>query len=127
MAQSAVVHIDGPRPKNVVDIYPQLVAVMKVRIDHRRQQVVSRGYRMDVAIEVKIDRFARYDLRLPASCRPSFQSEHGSKRWLTKRDTGAFSKPINGLGKTYGDDCFSFALASGGHRGHQDEFAASLR
>jgi len=43
VAQRAVVNVDRARPADTADVDAERVAVMQVRVEHRRQQIVRAG------------------------------------------------------------------------------------
>jgi hypothetical protein len=54
VAQRPVVHVQCPRPRDVVHVQAQLVAVVQVCINHRREQVVRRCHGVEV-LEMEVD------------------------------------------------------------------------
>ena len=73
------------RPK-IVHVDAFCVRVVNVRIDHRRQQVVRRGNRVKVAVEMEVDDLARQHLREAAARGPALDSEDRAQRRLAQRD-----------------------------------------
>ena len=66
-------------------------------IDHRGQQIIRCGYRVDVSGEIEIERFHRHDLRISAACCATFDPECRSLRRLSKADDRAFADELHRL------------------------------
>ncbi len=75
VAQRAVVHVHHPAPGDAAGVDVQRVAPVDVVVDHRRQQVVRRGDRVEIAGEVEVHVLHRHDLRLAAAGRAALHAE----------------------------------------------------
>ena len=85
VAQLAVVHVHHALPRDLAHVDAQLVAVVDVRVQERRQQVVGGSNGMEVAREVQVDIFHGDDLGVPAAGRAALDAEHGAERRLAQR------------------------------------------
>src|SRR5204862_446473 len=80
VAQGAIVHVDRAGPSDAAGVETERVAVMQMRIQHRRQQVVGARDRVEVAREVQVDVFHRDDLGVPAAGGSTLHAEDRSER-----------------------------------------------
>ena len=128
VAQRPVVHVDRARPDDAPHIQPQGVAVMEMRIEHRRQEVVRARNGVEVAGEVQVDVFHRHDLCIPAAGRAALYAEHGAERRLAQRQNGVLAEAAQRLRDAHGDGGLAFARRGGIDAGDEDEpaFAVAL-
>ena len=82
VAQLAVVHVQRPRPHHRRRVDAQRVAVVDRRIERRRQQVVRRRHRVEIAVEVEVDVFHRPHLRVAAAGAAALDPEDRAHRRL---------------------------------------------
>jgi hypothetical protein len=60
--------------------------VQEVRLEERREEVVRRADRVDVACEVEVHVLHRDDLRVAAAGRAALDAEHGAERSLPQAE-----------------------------------------
>ena len=123
LTQRAVVHIDHAPPGDPPDIEAKFVAVVDVVVDHRREQVVRERDRGEVAGEVQIDVFHRYDLGVATARRAALHTEHRTERRFAQADHGALADAVERIAEA--DRGRGLALAGRGWRDrrHEHEFA----
>ena len=85
VAQRTVVHVHAPPPRDRDRVDPELVAVQQVRVDHRAEEIVRGGDRVQVAGEMEVEVLHRNDLRESASGRSALDAEDGPERRLAQR------------------------------------------
>src|SRR2546422_7103682 len=88
VAQGAVVHVDGAGPGDATRVETQRVAVMEMRVQHGRQQVVRARDGVEVAREMQVDVFHRDDLGVAAPRSSPFYAEDRPKRRLPDAKRG---------------------------------------
>ncbi len=86
VAQLAVVHVYHALPRDLAHVDAQLVAVLDVVVQQRRQQVVGRADGVEVAGEVQVDVLHGDDLGVAAAGRAALDAEHGAEGRLAQRD-----------------------------------------
>jgi hypothetical protein len=67
IAQRPVVHVEHAAPGHPAFVDLQFVAPIDVVVDHRRQQVVGAGDRVEIAGEMEVHVLHRHDLRIAAA------------------------------------------------------------
>jgi hypothetical protein len=82
--QGTIVHVEGARPKNIIDIDVKWVSLMQMIINDGGKQIVGSPHGVKVSGKVKIYFAARFDLRSAASRGTSFDAENGSEGWFAK-------------------------------------------
>ena len=82
VAQGPVVDVEHPLPGDVVRVDAQLVALVEVVVDHRRQHVVGRGDRVHVAGQVQVQGLERDHLAVPAAGGAALDPERRAHRRL---------------------------------------------
>ena len=75
VAQRPVVDVEHAAPGDVVQVEAELVALVQVVVDHRRQQVVRRGDGVEVAGEVQVEQLHRDHLAVAAAGRAALDAE----------------------------------------------------
>ena len=121
LAQRAVVHVEHPLPGHAADVEVELVAVVHVVVDQRRQQVVGGGDRREVAGEVQVDVGHRHDLAVAAAGRAALHAEHRSHGRLAQAGDRAVAQPVQGVGEADGRRGLALARRGRGQRRHQDQ------
>ena len=86
VAQRAVVHVEHALPLDAAQVDAELVAVVDVVVEQRRQQVVGEPDGVEVAGEVQVDVFHRHDLRVAAAGGAALHAEHRAERGLAQAD-----------------------------------------
>ena len=66
----------------------ELVPVQQVRLEHRREEIVRRADRVDVAREVEVHVLHRDDLRVAGAGGAALDPEHGAERRLAQAEDG---------------------------------------
>ena len=121
LAQRAVVHVEHALPGDAADVDVERVAVVDVVVDQRRQQVVGRGDRREVAGEVQVDVGHRHDLAVAAAGRAALHAEDRAHRRLAQAGDGAASQPVQRVGEADRGGGLALAGRRRGQRGHQDQ------
>lgn len=102
VAQRAVVHVEAAAPCDAAGVEEQAVGrrlpVVQVVVDHRGEQVVGRGDRVEVAGEVEVEPLHRDDLAVAPAGGAALDAEGGTHRRLPQGDGGA----LPGAGKALG-------------------------
>ena len=126
VAQGAVVHVQAALPSDATWVDAQLVALVDVVINQRRERVVGRGDGVEVTGEVEVDVLHRHDLRVAATGRAALDPHDGAEGGLTQRDHGVVAEEREGVGKP--DEHRGLALPGGGwgHAGDQDKLRLRL-
>ena len=78
-AQRTIVHVEAAPPGNPPRIDAERIAPVHMVIDHRGEQIVGRGDRVEIAGEMQIDLIHRHDLRITATRRAAFHAEAGAQ------------------------------------------------
>ena len=86
VAQGAIVDVDAAAPADRERIDPERVAVQDVCLEHRREQVVRRPDRVDVAGEVQVQVLHRDDLGVAAARGAALDPEDRAERSLTEAE-----------------------------------------
>jgi hypothetical protein len=82
VAKRAVVHVEHSSPRDVVQVDLELVALLQVVVDHRRQHVVRGRHRVHVSGQVQVEGLHRDRLAITASRRSTLDAEGGAHRGL---------------------------------------------
>ena len=122
-AQRPFVQVHDPPPGNAPGIDVQLIAVVDVVVDDRRQEIVGGGDGMNVTGKMQVDVFHRHDLGIAAACRSALDAETGSEGRLAKRDDDFFAELAQSIPDTYSIGGFSFAGRSRIDGRDQNHFA----
>ena len=124
VAQCAVVDVHHSPPDDAAHVDIQRIAPMDMIVDQRRQQIMSRGNRVEIAGEMQVDIGHRRNLRIAAAGRAALGAETRSERWFAKRENRLASDQVERVGKP--DRGCRLALACRGRvdRGDQNQFAA---
>ena len=123
LAQGAVVHVDHAAPDDAAEVEAQLVVVVDVVVDQRRQQVVGQSDGAEIAGEVQVDVFHRHDLRETAAGRAALHAEHRAERRLAQRDHRALADAAQCIAQADRGRRLAFAGRRGADRGDQDQLA----
>ena len=124
VAQAAIVDIQHPSPGDVVDVQAQFVALVKVVVDHCRQQIVRCSDRVEVASQVQVEKFHRNDLAVSAASGSAFDSKRRPHRRLAKTDDCLLADVLHCLAET--DRGGGFTLAQGGRSDRGDHHILCL-
>jgi hypothetical protein len=91
VAQRPVVDVEHALPRDAAYVDAQLVAVVHVVVEQRREQVVGQLDRAEVAGEVQVDVLHRHDLRVAAAGRPALHAENRAEARLAQADHGVLA------------------------------------
>ena len=75
--------------------------MQEVRVDHRREQVVGRADRVDVAGEVEVHVLHGHDLRVAGAGRAALDPEHRPERRLAQAEHGPLAELAEALGERH--------------------------
>ena len=125
-AERPVVHVDRPRPGDAARIDVERVALVQMVVEHRRQQIVRRRDRVEVAGEMEIDLVHRHHLRVSAARRAALHAEYRAEAGLADAHDHLLAQPAERL--THAHRHRALPLA-GGRRvdaGHEHQPARRL-
>ena len=83
IAQHTVIHVLTALPDHLSRIDPQLIALLDMVVQKRRQQIVGRCDRMKIAGKMQVQILHRHDLGVTAACRAALDAKARSKRRLS--------------------------------------------
>src|SRR5882672_1952541 len=126
VAQRAVVHVDDALPGDAAHVDAELVAVVDVVVDHRREQVVRERDRVEVAGKVQVDVFHRNDLRVAPAGRAALHAEHRPERRLAQADHRLLADVVQRVAETDRRGGLALARGRGADRGDQDQLRVGL-
>ena len=119
VAQRAVVDVEHAPPRDVVEVEAELVAVVEVAVDHRRQQVVGGGDGVEVAGQVEVEQLHRDHLAVAAAGSAALDAERRPHRRLPQRDHGVLADVLHRLAEP--DRGGGLALAERRRRDRRDD------
>ena len=123
LAQRAIVHIDDAAEIDAARVDLELIAPIEMIVDHRREQIMRRGNRMEIASEVEVDRLHRHHLRIAAAGSAALHAEAGAERGLAQSDDGLLADDAQRIGKADGGRRLAFARRGRIDGGDEDQFA----
>jgi len=123
VAQRAVVHVEHALPLDAPRVDAELVAVVDVVVDQRREQVVRELDRAEIAGEVQVDVLHRHHLRVAAAGSAPFHAEHRAERGLAQADHRLLADVIERIAQAHRGRGLALAGRGRRHRGDQDELA----
>jgi len=100
----------------------QVVPLLQVVVQKRRQQVVGRGHRVDVPREVQVDVLHGQHLGVAAPGRPSLHPEARPQGRLPQADHGRMAHLRQGLGEPDGRRGLPLTRRRGRRGRHQHQF-----
>ncbi len=118
LAEHPVVDVHAAAPGDALGVEAEAVPVHEVCVHERREQVVGRADRVDVAGEVEVQLLHRDDLRVAAPGRAALDAEHGADRRFAQAEDGLPPDRPESLGERDGGR--RLALAGGGRRDRGD-------
>ena len=122
-AELAVVDVERPRPRDRLRVDPHRVAVEDRGVERRRQEVVRGRHRVEVAVEVEVDRLHRHDLRIAAAGAAALDAEHRPHRGLAERERHGAAERAQSLRERDRRRGLALAGLRRGDRGGDDELA----
>ena len=114
VAQRAVVHVDHALPGDAAHVDAQLVAVMDVVVDQRRQQVVGERDGAEVAGEMQVDVLHRHHLRVAAAGGAALHAEHRAERGLAQADHRLLADVVERVAQAHRGGGLAFARRASG-------------
>jgi hypothetical protein len=124
VAERPVVHVDRARPADAARIDAEVVALMQMVVEHRREERVRARDRMEVAREVKVDVVHRDDLREAAAGCSALHTKHRSQARLANAERDALSHSSKRLRESDRHRALPFAGRRWIRRGDNDESTA---
>ena len=118
VAQRPVVDVEHAPPGDVVRVEAQLVALVEVVVEHRREQVVGRRHGVEVAGQVEVEQLHRDDLAVATAGGAALDAERRPHRRLADRDDGALADVAHRLAEA--DRRRRLALAERRRRDRRD-------
>src|SRR5690625_4020807 len=94
LPERTVVHVDDTAPDDAALVDAELVAPVDVVVDHRGQQVVRAGDRVEVAREVQVHLVHRDDLGVTTTSGAALHAEVRAKRCLADADAGGLADGV---------------------------------
>ena len=125
VAQRPVVDVEHAPPGDVVDVEVELVALVQMVVDHRRQQVVGGGDRVEVAGEVQVEQLHRDHLAVAAAGGAALDAEGRAHRRLAQADGRLLADVLHRHAET--DRRRGLALAERRRRDRGDHDVLGLR
>ena len=122
VAKGTVVDVDDAAPGDVVNVEASLVAVVEVRADHGRAEVVRSSDGVHVAGEVEVEQLHRDHLAVAAAGGAALDAEGGAHRGLADGDGGGRPDVLERLTETDGGGGLAFTKRGGGDGGDNDVF-----
>jgi hypothetical protein len=123
LAKRAIVHVEHALPGHAPHIDVELVAMVHVVVDQRRQQIVRRGDRREVTGEVQVDLGHRHHLAVAAPGRATLHAEDRTHRRLAQAGDGTPAQPVQRIGETDRRRRLALPGRGRGQRCHKDESA----
>ena len=123
LAQGAVVHIDHAPPGNPAHVKAELVALVDVVVDERRQEIVGECDRGEVTREVQVDVLHWNDLRMAAAGRASLHAEDGPEGRLAQTDDRFLADAVERIAQADRGRGLAFTCGRRGDRRHEDQLA----
>ena len=123
VAQLAVVHVHHALPRDLADVDAQFVAVMDVRVEQRREQVVGRSDGVEVAGEVQVDVLHGDDLGVSAACGTALDAEHRAQAGLAQRNDGVLAALLQRVGQAHRGGGLALAGRRGVDGRHEHQLA----
>ena len=121
LAQRPVVHVDHASPGDAAHVDAQLVPVVDMVVEHRREQVVRERDGIEVSGEVQIDVFHWHHLRVAAAGCAALHAEDGSERGLAQADHGFLADMVERVAQPHRRGGLALPRRSGCHRRYQDQ------
>ena len=102
MAQGAVVDVQHPGPGDGALVNVELIAVVQVVVDHRRQEVVGGGDGVEVAGQVQVHPLGRQDAGSPRASGSALDAEGRAHGRLAQGENRLLSQASEPLGQSDG-------------------------
>ena len=125
VAQGAVVDVQDPGPGDGALVDVEIVAVVQVVVDHRRQEVVGGGDGVEVAGQVQVHPLGRQDAGPPGAAGPALDAEGGAHGRLAQGEDGPLPQTRQPLGQTDRGGGLALSERSRRDRGDDDVVGAT--
>ncbi len=119
--ERAVVHVDHAAQDDAARVDSERAVVLEVVVEERREEVVRRRDRMEVAREVEVDVRLRDEPGLSAAGRAALHPERRAERRLAQREADALADPSEPLREPDRRRRLPFARVRRRDRRDQDE------
>ena len=121
VAQRPVVHVDHALPGDAAQVEVELIPMINVVVDERREQIVGERDGAKIAGEVQVDILHRHDLRVAAARRSALEAKYRPEAGFAQTDDRILADGIERIAQT--DRGRRLALAGGrrAHGRHQDQ------
>ena len=126
VAQLSVVHVDHALPGDLAHIDAELVAVVNVRVEHSRKQIVRSTDGMKITGEVQIDILHRNDLGISAARSSALDAEHGAQARFAQGDHHVLAALRERIGQADRRGGLTLARRRGVDRRHEHELARRM-
>ena len=123
VAQGTLIQINDAAQHDAAGVNAKFVAVLKMIVHHRREQIIGFLNGIHVADEMQIDVLRRHDLRAAAAGAAAFDAEIRAERRLTHAQHRLLPELPQRVGQTDGRGGFAFALRRRRHRRHQNQMS----
>jgi hypothetical protein len=125
-AECPVVHVDHAAPGDAAGIDAERIAPIDVIVDQRREQIMRRRDRMEIAGEMEVDVLHRDHLRVAAAGGPALDAEAGPERRLAQAQHRLLADVVERVGEADRGRGLAFAGRRRIDRGDEDELAVGL-
>ncbi len=125
-AQRAIVDVERAPPDDAAGVDVERIAPVDVVVDHRGEQIVRGGDRVEIAGEMQVDLVHRRDLRISAARRAALHAEARPERGLAQADRDALADARERVAETDRGRRLAFARRRRADRGDEDELAVRL-
>ena len=126
VAQLAIVHVDDTLPGNLAHVDAEFVAVVDMRVEERREQVVRRADGVEVAGEVEVDVLHRDNLGVSAAGGAALDAEHRPEGRLAQRHHDVLAATRQRVSQADRGGGLALARRRGIDGRHQDELAGRM-
>lgn len=123
VAEHAVVAVHDAAPEDFLQIDLPLMAGV---VEKSCEKVVGCGDGVQVAGEVKVDRFHRKNLAVAAAGGAALHAEDRAEAWFAQSENGVLADLLHALCKSDGGGGLAGAGRHAGSCGHEDELALHL-
>ena len=124
VAQRAIVDVESAAPGDTRRVEPERVAPVDVVVDHRRQEVVGRRQRVEVAREVEVDLVLRDHLGPAAAVGAALHPETRPQRGLAQADDRPAAGEVQRVAEADRRRGLAFAGRRRADGGDEDQAAA---
>ena len=116
--QRAVIQVDDAPPSDIMNIDIALIAMIDMRVQHRRDQIMRRANRMNVPGQMQIKMLHRHNLAVTAAGRAALDAKGRPLRRLPNGNHRPFADMLHRLPNA--DRRSRFALAQRRRRNRRD-------